>query len=251
MRFLGRHVERVDGRAVTLAFAHRHHLAAKFLPQPAVDVRRQLHSLGSHRHDRGAESRQRIDKGMDRSRSSEVAGDRDLQISQALVFLPEQEQIAQRLRRVLVAAVAAVDHRDRRILGRKPRRAIARVTDDHEVRIIRDHPDGIGEALALGGRACCRIGTGDGLAAEPDHRAFERQPRTGARFIEQVEQSLAVQAPFEKAIWCLLQVSRGREQDVLGIAAHAGRLGSTAVMASLDSATRARLLDLAQRSAVA
>ena len=67
---------------------------------------------------------------------------------------------------MFVAAVAAVDHRDLRILGGEPRRTVARVANDDDVAIIGDDPDRVGEAFALGRRAHGRIGAGDVGAAK-------------------------------------------------------------------------------------
>ena len=89
---------------------------------------------------------------------------------------------------MLVAAVAAIDHRDLRIFGRQPRRAVARVADDDDVGVVGNDPDGVGEAFALGRRADRRIGAGDIGAAKPQHRALERQPRARRRLVEQARQ---------------------------------------------------------------
>ena len=54
---------------------------------------------------------------MDRAASFQVAGDRDLQVLEMLVLLLEGEEVAEGLGRMLVAAVAGIDDRDRRIVG--------------------------------------------------------------------------------------------------------------------------------------
>ena len=146
----------------------------KFLAQPAIDMRRQFHAGRGEGIDGGAETRQRIDEGMDGAAAFEIAGDGDLHVLEAFVLRAQREQVAQRLRRMLVAAVAAIDHRDLRIFGGEPCGAVARMADDDDVGVIADDADGVGEALALGGRAYCRIGAGDIGAAEPQHGAFER-----------------------------------------------------------------------------
>ncbi len=153
-------------------------------------MRGQLHARRRHRIDDGAEAGERIDEGVDGAAALEVAGDRDLQILQVLVLLLQREQIAERLRRMLVAAVAAVDHRDRRKFGGEPHRAVARMADDDHVGVVRDHPHGVGEAFALGGRARGGIGAGDDVAAEPQHRAFEGEARARARLVEQRRQNV-------------------------------------------------------------
>ena len=71
----------------------------KFLAQPPVDVRRQLHPRRRQGIDGGAEPRQRVDEGMDGAAALKVAGDRDLHVPEALVLRSQREQVAQRLRR--------------------------------------------------------------------------------------------------------------------------------------------------------
>ena len=103
------------------------------------------------RIDGRAEPRQRIDEGMNGAAAFEVAGNRNLHILETLLLRTQRKKIAQRLRRMLVAAVAAVDHRDLRVFGGEPRGAVARVTDDDDVGVVADDSDRVGEALALGG----------------------------------------------------------------------------------------------------
>ena len=102
MRLIGGDVERIDRAAVDLPRGLGDHAAVKFLAQPPIDMRRQLHAGRGQGIDGGAEPRQRIDEGMDRAAAFEVAGDRDLHVSEAFVLRSQREQIAQRLRRVLV-----------------------------------------------------------------------------------------------------------------------------------------------------
>ena len=75
-----------------------------------------------------------------------------------------------------------------RIFGGQPCGAVARMADDDDVGIVADDADGVGEALALGRGADRRIGAGDIGAAEPQHGAFERQPRARRRLVEQARQ---------------------------------------------------------------
>ena len=77
---------------------------------------------------------------MDGAAALEVAGNCHLHVTQILVLRAQREQIAKRLGRMLVAAVAAVDHRDLRIFGGEPRRAVARMANNDDVGIIRNHP---------------------------------------------------------------------------------------------------------------
>ena len=182
MRLVRGDVERVDR---IVGGALRHHAGAEFLAQAAVDMLRQLHPGRRQRIDDGAEARQRIDERMDGAAAAQVAGDGDLHVLQVLVLRPQRKQIAQGLRRVLMAAVAAVDDRNRRVFGGEPCRAVARMADDDNVGIVGDDADGVGEALALGRRTHRRIGAGDVGAAEPQHGAFERQARARRGLVEQ------------------------------------------------------------------
>ena len=106
-----------------------------------------------------------------------------------LFFGAQREQIAQRLRRMLMRAVAAVDDRHLRIFRGEPRRAVARMADDDDVGVVGNHADRVGETFALGGGAHRRIGAGNIGAAEPQHGAFERQPRAGRGLVEQAREN--------------------------------------------------------------
>ena len=157
----------------------------KFLAQPSIDMRRQFHAGSGQGIDGRAETGERIDERVNGAAALEIAGNGDLHILESLVLRAQREEIAQCLGRMLVAAVAAIDHRDVRIFGRKPRRAIARMPDDDDIGVVADDADGVGETFALGGRTDRRIGARDIGAAEPQHGAFERQPRAGGRLVEQ------------------------------------------------------------------
>src|SRR5580700_9410829 len=76
---------------------------------------------------------------------------------------------------MLVAAVAAVDHRDLRILSGEPRRAVAWMPDNDDVGVIGNDPDCVGEAFTFGGGTDRRVSAGNIGAAEPQHRALERE----------------------------------------------------------------------------
>ena len=141
-----------------------------------------------------------------------------------LVLLLQGEEVAQGLGRMLMAAVAAVDDRDRRIVGGEPRRAVARMADDDQVGIVGDDPHRVGEALALGGRAGGRIGAGDGVAAQPQHGALERQPGAGRGLVEQRGQDeigrhigAAADPVAEIAIRQLVEIGLGDLEDGLDV----------------------------------
>src|ERR1700675_3865302 len=98
---------------------------------------------------------------MDGAAALEIAGNRDLHVLKTLLLRAQREQVAQRLRRMLVAAVAAVDYGNLRIFGGQTRGAVARMADDDDVGIVGNDADGVGEAFALGGGTHRWIGAGD------------------------------------------------------------------------------------------
>lgn len=192
VRLFGGHIECVDVGVFFLVFFGRGGAAAEFVAQPPVDMGGQFHALGAGlEHDAGAEARQRIDEGMDGAATLEVSGDDDVEPLEPAMLVPECKEIAQRLRRVLVTAVAAIDDGHFGIFGGEHGGAVARVADHKDIGVARRDAHGIGKRLALGRRAGGRIGAADRAAAEPQHRAFEGQPRARARFVEQRAQDRA------------------------------------------------------------
>jgi hypothetical protein len=77
-------------------------------------------------------------------KGSMVAPKRDLHVLKTLLLRAQREQVAQGLRRMLVAAVAAVDHGNLRIFGGQARRAVTRMADDDDVGIVGNDPNGVG-----------------------------------------------------------------------------------------------------------
>ena len=73
---------------------------------------RKIHAGRRSRRDMGAEASERIDKRMYRSAALQVAGYRHVEVLEVLVLLFQGEQIAERLRRMLMTAVTAVDNRN-------------------------------------------------------------------------------------------------------------------------------------------
>ena len=92
-------------------------------------------------------------------------------------FSTQYVKVAKRLRRMLAAAVAGVQHRARRVIGRNSRRAVMRMPQYNQVGISANDANRIGEALTLRRRACVHIGRADHRAAEPMHRGFKAEPR--------------------------------------------------------------------------
>ena len=66
-------------------------------------------------------------------------------------------QIAKRLGGMFAAAVAGIQHRARRIVGRDSRRAVVRMPQHNDVGISADDANRIGKTLSLRGRACVHI----------------------------------------------------------------------------------------------
>ena len=106
MRLFGGVIQGAD-RAVG-----RVELATEFFPQPPVNVIRQLHAGSRHGHDARSETGKRINKRVNSPAAPKIAGNRNLQIAELLVFFLEREEIAQRLRRMLVTSVTSVDDRN-------------------------------------------------------------------------------------------------------------------------------------------
>src|SRR5262249_54281240 len=120
--------------------------------------------------------------------------------------------------------VAAVDHRNGRILGCKASRAVARVPYDHDVGVVRDHSNRVGEAFPLGGGAGRWIGAGNGLAAEADHCTFEGKPGARARPIEQAGQDVIrcdggtlSDAVTKVRVWQLIEIGLSRVEYILDL----------------------------------
>ena len=78
-------------------------------------------------------------QGMHRAPVLQVAAECHLEAPDGTVALPERVEVAERLRRVLVAAVAGVDDRNRRVLRGQLGRSLVRMPHDYEVSIRADH----------------------------------------------------------------------------------------------------------------
>ena len=100
-----------------------------------------------------------------------------------LVFRVNRSQRV--LGRVLVTAVTSVYHGNRGIVRCETGGTVFGVAYHDDVGIIGDDPDGIRQALTLGGRACIRIGAGNVLSAQTKHCAFKRQAGSCAGFIKE------------------------------------------------------------------
>ena len=162
----------------------------KLVAEPPIDVSGQFQSGRRQRIDDRAEAGQRVDERMDCPAAFKVAGNRDLHVLDALVLRAQREKVAKCLRRMLVRAVAAIDHRYGRVFGGKPGGAVARVADNNDVGVIAGDSDGVGEALALRGGTRRGICARDLVASEPEHCALKRQARAGRRLVEQAGENV-------------------------------------------------------------
>src|SRR6266852_2799769 len=125
--------------------------------------------------------------------ASSIAGDSDLEAVDALLVLADREGVEQRLRRVLVHAVAGVDDprpADARQQVARARRSVAQ--DDHVGRHRLDVHRRVGQRLAFQD-ARCRDGDVERVGAEPLLRDLERRARPRARLVEQVDDRLPAQ----------------------------------------------------------
>ena len=96
---------------------------------------------------------QRLDQRVHRASEFQVAAQADREIAEASLQGADRQQVGQRLRRVLVAAVSGVDDRDARFHGRDERGALLRMPHRADVRVAGDDPDRVRDALALGSGA--------------------------------------------------------------------------------------------------
>ena len=94
---------------------------SEILKKPPTDLaymRRQLHAGCRQRLDGRAESRECVDERMNSPAAFQVARYRHFKILDRFVLLFEREQIAQRLRRMFMTSVPAIDDRKETVLLR-------------------------------------------------------------------------------------------------------------------------------------
>ena len=116
-----------------VGIADRLRQAVGDLDAHALDLRGH-HGARSADHDRGAHLGQQMDVRAHHAAVLDVAEDRDAQAVEAALVAADREGIEQRLRRMLVRAVAGVDDSRREPLRQHVRRAGAGVADDDQVR---------------------------------------------------------------------------------------------------------------------
>ena len=113
---------------------------------------RQLHAVRRKRHDVRLEASQRANKRMDRSAVFKIAADDNRQALQFALFLFQGVQVAEGLGRVLVRAVAGINHGNIGILGHRLNRAVPIMAYHQHVSVTRNDPGGVGDRFSFGGR---------------------------------------------------------------------------------------------------
>ena len=133
-----------------------------------------------------------LDQRMHGAAELEVAAQADGQVREAALFAPDGQKVGQRLRGVVVAAVAGVDHRHVRLHRGHQRRALLGVAHGDDVRVAGDDFHGVGNALALGGRGRGRLGKAQHLPAQFVHGRLKAEARARGGLEKQRRQLLAV-----------------------------------------------------------
>jgi hypothetical protein len=170
--------------------------------------------------DRGAERAEGVQVRAADAAVQQVTDDRDGEPGDLAAPLANRQQVEERLRRVLVAAVAGVDDRTRRVPREQLWRARHRMAEHDRVGPHRlEVPGGVDERLALA-RARAAARDVDRIGREPLGRDLERRPRARAALVEQVDDGLAPQRRhlLDVALRDLLERRRRIEQrhDALG-----------------------------------
>ena len=137
------------------------------------------------------ELRQRVEDRVHRAHAH-VADEQVRQPVERAELGADRVQVGQDLRRMLAPAVAAVDHRDGRPLGRLGGRALLEVPHRDDVGVELEHVDRVLHRLLVevAGPRHLRVGEPEHVAAEPVHRGLGRHPRARARLVEGRQQRL-------------------------------------------------------------
>ena len=130
---------------------------------------------------------------VDRAAVAQVPHERHLQAVEAAGGLADRVEVEQRLRGVLVAAVAPVEHRHLGGLRGETGGALHGVPQDDDVAVAADDADRVREALALAERGLVGLGEAQHLPAQPQHRRLEREARARRRLVEQRRQDAALE----------------------------------------------------------
>ena len=123
-----------------------------------------------------------VDERMHRASEFQIAAKADCQSVKSALFAFDCQQVGHRLRRVAVTAVAGVDHRNRRVVGRNERRSLFRVAHGNDIGVAAHSLCRIGHAFTLCNGRGVAAGNGQHIAAEFIHRGFKAQPCARGRF---------------------------------------------------------------------
>ena len=122
----------------------------------------------------------------------QVAHHKDVDVVEASLCLLDGVHIEERLRRVLVCAVARVHYWHCGYLACVPRTAFERMAHHNEVAIVGNDADGVFQGLALRHARNVGVGKTNYPAAHPIDRALKTQARPRGRFKKQCRNYPAV-----------------------------------------------------------
>jgi hypothetical protein len=198
----------LDPRLGVVGLHHRLHVddvglgdhLVDVLSAPGVQVRlRQLAEelvghrklLGRDEHQVDVELGEGVAKRVHGPHSPVADGDEGAPVD-AAVLTRHRVQVGEHLGGVLPPAVAGVDHRDARPVGRLRRGALEEVAHHHDVAVVLEHVDGVLDRLLVevAGPGHLGVGEAEDVAAEPVHGRLVGQPGAGRRLVEGGDQGL-------------------------------------------------------------
>ena len=144
---------------------------------------------------------------MHRATEFEVAAETDGEVFKASHLAVDGQKVGERLRGVVVTAVACVDDGHERVHGRHQRRALLGVAHGDDIAVTAHGAHGVRHALALGSGRAFRLREAEHLAAEGEHRALKAQTGAGGGLEEEGREDSAV---------ALVRVFGGVVDDVAG-----------------------------------
>ena len=173
-----------------------------------LDIARQLELLGGDEHEADAGvTAHRGDEGVYRAAEFEVAAETHREVFKAPHLAVDGQKVGERLRGVVVAAVACVDDGHERVHGGDQRRALLGMAHGDDVAVAAHGADRVRHALALGGGRAFRLREAEHLPAEGEHRALKAQTGAGGGLEEEGREDSAV---------ALVRVFGGVVDDVAG-----------------------------------
>ena len=144
---------------------------------------------------------------MHRATEFEVAAETDGEVFKASHLAVDGQKVGERLRGVVVTAVACVDDGHERVHGGDQRRALLGMAHGDDVAVAAHGADRVRHALALGGGRAFRLREAEHLPAEGEHRALKAQACAGGWLEEERGEDLAV---------ALVRIGGGAVDDVAG-----------------------------------